>query len=309
MDSRPSPLSVNDRNGGRNGARGKDIPDRELAAGHVSGIHRPHQRKEEAAPFAEQPAAPVSAPIQKMASSLQQIVHRTQSPNGTARFSVTVSPMVFTSILAAAVCILVWCFYMGYMVGRGQNPEKHLEEIAGIIQSYKSTTAAPSTEQEKTQATAAEQGQPAAAQPAQAVQTAATTPQGAPVIPGVVVPGATPTSQTNLVSQPAESDKAAKEAAARDAKAKAATPAAAAPKEARYAYSFQLGTLANESDARAAASRCIKRGVHAVVQKRGKAWVVTASIRGTDKDAQHLKAVSKAAGMPSPSLISRKEIH
>lgn len=65
-----------------------------------------------------------------MAFSLQNFIRTTQTRDGSPRFVITLSAPASALIAAIIIVIVAWCFFMGFMVGRGQNPEKHLEEIA-----------------------------------------------------------------------------------------------------------------------------------------------------------------------------------
>ena len=68
-----------------------------------------------------------------MAFSLQNFIRTTQTRDGSPRFVITLSAPASALIAAILIVIVAWCFFMGFMVGRGQNPEKHLEEIAATV--------------------------------------------------------------------------------------------------------------------------------------------------------------------------------
>ena len=79
-----------------------------------------------------------------MAFSLQNFIRTTQTRDGSPRFVITLSAPASALIAAILIVIVAWCFFMGFMVGRGQNPEKHLEEIAAIVgQAKNDESAAP----------------------------------------------------------------------------------------------------------------------------------------------------------------------
>ena len=77
-----------------------------------------------------------------MAFSLQNFIRTTQTRDGSPRFVITLSAPASALIAAILIVIVAWCFFMGFMVGRGQNPEKHLEEIAAIVGQAKNDEAA-----------------------------------------------------------------------------------------------------------------------------------------------------------------------
>ena len=79
-----------------------------------------------------------------MAFSLQNFIRTTQTRDGSPRFVITLSAPASALIAAILIVIVAWCFFMGFMVGRGQNPEKHLEEIAAIVGQTKDDESAAS---------------------------------------------------------------------------------------------------------------------------------------------------------------------
>ena len=89
---------------------------------------------------------------------LQNFFRQTQGRDGTSHFVVTLSAPAFALAIAVVAVTLAWCFFMGFMVGRGQNPEKHLEEIAGMLQPAGQQAQAPAAKPED-----AAQGQDGAA--------------------------------------------------------------------------------------------------------------------------------------------------
>ena len=93
-----------------------------------------------------------------MAMHLQNFFRQTQGRDGTSHFVVTLSAPAFALAVAVVAVTLGWCFFMGFMVGRGQNPEKHLEEIAGMLQPAGQQAQAPAAKPED-----AAQGQDGAA--------------------------------------------------------------------------------------------------------------------------------------------------
>ena len=54
---------------------------------------------------------------------LQNFFRQTQGRDGTSHFVVTLSAPAFALAIAVVAVTLAWCFFMGFMVGRGQNPD------------------------------------------------------------------------------------------------------------------------------------------------------------------------------------------
>ena len=69
-----------------------------------------------------------------MALEMQSSVQRTRTRDGASRINFSLSAGALTLVGLAIVLVLGWCFYMGFMIGRGQNPEEHLQKIAAIWQ-------------------------------------------------------------------------------------------------------------------------------------------------------------------------------
>lgn len=216
-----------------------------------------------------------------MALNLQNFFRRSQTRDGTPRFSLTLSAPAAAMIGTIALVILGWCFFMGFMVGRGQNPEKHLEEIAGILQQNEKENAdtQPSASTDAGKDAAGTPSDTASAQdsPAQPAGTAA----------------------------PSVSDAAAPAPAPQPQKTPPAAPAA--PAEPSFVFSYRLATVKTQDAALLEQKRYAAKGIHCNIQKSGNIWTLVLTLRGTDKDDAALRQKIKAAGLASPMLLSRKK--
>lgn len=232
-----------------------------------------------------------------MALEMQNYVRRMQTREGSKRFAVTLSPAAMAVVGLGLLIILGWCFYMGFMIGRGQNPEEHLQRMAAILQ--------PADEQKAAQpgAAPAPEGQPAEAaaqdgQPAQ--QQAQAAGQPAPFVPGNV-PGY-PTFQQG---QPAQAAQAAKPAAQPKEQAKQATRPAQA--QAPYTFVYRMATVRSREDARSEQARYENKGFRTSIRAYGKSWALLHTFKGTDRDCEQFLADVKKAGLGAPARVSKKK--
>ncbi len=174
------------------------------------------------------------------------------------------------------VCAVAWAFFMGLMVGRGQNPHSGIAAITGISTSQ---PAAESTEKAPMPGASAEE---------------------APVAPVPDSGAAEETGAPRPAATQAQSRKPAQAAAPR------AKPASVSNE--RYNYVFQTGAYRNEKEADTASARLKKSGFRSSVRKSGRVWLVTVSLRGSQRQVENLIQKMKDLKMGKPLQISRKEI-
>ncbi len=230
-----------------------------------------------------------------MALEMSQYVHRTRTREGSSRFSITLSPVALSLAALGMLLILGWCFYMGFMIGRGQNPEEHLQRLAAVLQSGDKAE------------------QPAAAQEGAAVEAPATegaaapaAEQGAGQVPAAQgqVPGY-PVFQTQGAGKQAQAQPQAKGQAQAQPVAKQADKAQAG--QPTFTFVYRMATVFSREDARREQERYETKGFSTSIRQSGKSWVLQHTFKGTDRDCEIFLSDVKRAGLGQPSRVSRKK--
>ena len=216
-----------------------------------------------------------------MALEMQSSVQRTRTRDGASRINFSLSAGALTLVGLAIVLVLGWCFYMGFMIGRGQNPEEHLQKIAAIWQ-----------------------GNNAAATAGQGVQAAGTVPVQAPgevQTPGQLpaaaqMPGQTPAQAAGKPVVPGQPVfRTSSATAAPQATAQATQPQgtraekATAKGPATYTYTYRMASF------------------RVSIRKSGNSWALQHTFKGTDEDAAQFLRDVKSAGLGEPMRISRRK--
>ena len=251
-------------------------------------------------------------------------------PKPTATPGVTVSR--FSLILGGAIVVaaLGWAFFMGFMVGRGENPKEQVAEATSFLRDNGRDQAAATGQAGPEQAT--QPGQTAAPV---APNTVAGSEQGfgqipaqatagnvAPAAPGAVAPApqAAPTfdpharpkgeslaawgKQNQAAPAPKAPAKAQESKPVAPAKAKF-VPVATAPK---YAFTYQLGAYKNKAAAEAMQKKAAAKGQRCTVVQSGKVWLVTFQVRGTEEQARNTRMKLEQQGLGKAMLTSRKAV-
>ena len=243
-----------------------------------------------------------------MAMHLQNFFRQTQGRDGTSHFVVTLSAPAFALAVAVVAVTLGWCFFMGFMVGRGQNPEKHLEEIAGMLQPAGQQAAQPGQRpdgepaqgqddpagqdgqgdqngQDGRNADAGQDGQAGQnveeAGDAQRPQAQKPQPQGVPAQPPLK-DAIKPKPQ----AQPQE-------------KAEPGVPT--------FTYTYRLATVKSQEAAKSEQKRYARKGFSCVIRSLGTGFSLNLTVKGTEKDDQALRQRLKSAGLGAPMLLSKKK--
>jgi hypothetical protein len=242
------------------------------------------------------------------------------------------------AILGLVLVVAVgWSFFMGFMVGRGQNPETRVEQMTGLM----------SKDAPAPQAKAAPQGVPApeagasAAGPDQAqvpgqAPTAAPAPnqKGQKTSQGQNAAVAEPAAQNQETAQapaypfahPSGNGLAAwgikpgqqgAQGAAQSANSSGSqagnTPGAqvkAAPTKTgpQFDFVYQVAAFKTDEDADKLRTRLEGKGLKTRVQKNGKLVLVMVSIRGTEDDAFNLREDLRHMRLGVPILVSQKAV-
>lgn len=233
-------------------------------------------------------------------------------------FTLRLSRPAAAVALAALLMAVAWSFFMGVMVGRGQNPEARVEELTGFkadaaaspedapaqspsaAHAPEAPPAAPSGPQAAaTAAPAAPEDRGEAAPPAQAPGKPAY-PFGRPKGEGLTAWGIQPEAR------PQAGPAAAQEAGR---KPSGETPAAkTAPSRPQFDYTYQVAAFKKADEADKLRARLEARGIRARTRRSGRVTLVTAHLRGTDEAAAALGETLKGMRLDTPVLLSRKAV-
>lgn len=173
------------------------------------------------------------------------------------------------------ICAVAWAFYMGYMVGRGQNPEAGLHEITGLGNAPPASAGEVKTEE-------------SASEPAP-IPAALTRPQG-----------------EAATSAWAEAQKP--EQAPRPNPQRRPQPRQAAQNTVQYAYTFQLAAIREQAEAQKLQKSLQAKGIKASVRKSGKVFLVTTELRGGATEVSRLKERLKSLKLGEPLQVARKPL-
>ena len=230
------------------------------------------------------------------------------------------------TILAVAVG---WSFFMGFMVGRGQNPETRVEQMTSMISK---DTAAPKGKAAQPEAPApdapavaenaegqaaapgADNAAPAAAAPAQPGKPADAKGQKAAAQPqqGQQQAPAYPFSQPSANGMAAWGIKPGANQQGAQPGAQAGTAQAAKPAPAKtgpqFDYVYQVAAFKSDEDADKLRTRLEGKGLHTRTQKNGKLVLVMVNLRGTEDDAFNLREDLRHMKLGVPIMVSQKPV-
>lgn len=238
-----------------------------------------------------------------MALEMQSSVQRTRTRDGASRINFSLSAGALTLVGLAIVLVLGWCFYMGFMIGRGQNPEEHLQKIAAIWQGNNAAATAGQGVQAAGTVPVQAPGEvqtpgqlPAAAQmPGQTPAQASAQAAGKPVVPGQPV-----FRTSSATAAPQATAQATQPQGGRAEKATAKGPAT-------YTYTYRMATVRSQQDARSEQERYEAKGFRVSIRKSGNSWALQHTFKGTDEDAAQFLRDVKSAGLGEPMRISRRK--
>lgn len=242
-----------------------------------------------------------------MAQPLRKIRQRIAPAVPKGGFSFTLPPLAAGAVCIVMLACIGWAFFMGYMVGHGQNPGEEMRELTGIGRPDRETLA----EMDKAMAGSEDAGmrdkladlsrQPVGGAPAAPDGDTAAAPAAAkspypfnkPSDNGLAAWGNAPKG----AAQPASEKTAA------PAKPQAATNGAPL-----YDFVFQVAAFRNVDDADRLRQRLEGQGLRTRGQKSGKLTLVMVHMRGTDLDAANLKEELQRMRLGSPLQKSKKRV-
>ncbi|MFT3957584.1 MAG: SPOR domain-containing protein [Desulfovibrio sp.] len=270
----------------------------------------------------------MAAPLRKPRKSV------VSQPSGEKRrFVIRLSgPML--ALLGAILAVAVgWSFFMGFMVGRGQNPETRVEQMTSMIskdapkakpapEAPAPDAAAPAAPAETADAQipapgaeenqAAPAGAPQPGKPGQdqkGQKAAAQAPQGkqGQQSPQGAYPFAQP-SGNSLAAwgiKPGANQNAQGQGAQSGAQAAKPAPAKTGP---QFDYVYQVAAFKSDEDADKLRTRLEGKGLRTRTQKNGKLVLVMVSIRGTEDDAFNLREDLRHMRLGVPIQVSQKPV-
>ena len=252
------------------------------------------------------------------------------------RFTFSLSGVAVAALGLVLVAAVGWAFFMGFMVGRGQNPEKSVEQMTGMLRDEQVQPAAPAPQTapavgaqsaptaQPERAEQPEQAGSAAEVPASPADAAHATqaqqsPQAAPqeesafpfsrpqgaglaawgISPATPAPGAPAAPSTPPQSQRADPRQAQRASAAQPKAAQA---------EPLFDYSFQVAAFKDKADADKLRARMASTGLRSRQQKSGKVLLVLVNLRGTELDAANLREELQRMKLGKPLLASKKAV-
>ena len=274
-------------------------------------------------------AAPLRKPRKSVAS---------QPTGEKRRFVIRLSgPMaaLLGTILAVAVG---WSFFMGFMVGRGQNPETRVEQMTNMISKDAPAAKGKAAQQEApapdaaatAETTDGQNAAPTADNPTGAApqQTAAGKPADAKGQKAGQAQqpqqGQQPQAPAYPFSQPSANSMAAwgikpganqqgaqaqaggtQNGAPNGAQAAKPAPAKTGP---QFDYVYQVAAFKSDEDADKLRTRLEGKGLHTRTQKSGKLVLVLVNMRGTEDDAFNLREDLRHMRLGVPIMVSQKPV-
>lgn len=250
-----------------------------------------------------------------MAQPLRKIRQRIAPAEPKSGFSFTLPPLAAGGVCIVMLACIGWAFFVGYMVGHGQNPGEEMRELTGIGRPDRETLAEmdkamAGSEDASLRDKLADLGQ-------QSVGGAPAAPDGdaaaAPAAPAATAAPAVKNSHP--FNTPSDKGLAAwgnaPKGTAQSASEKTAAPArpqAAASALPLYDFVFQVAAFRNVDDADRLRQRLEGQGLRTRGQKSGKLTLVMVHMRGTDLDAANLKEELQRMRLGSPLQKSKKQV-
>ena len=241
-----------------------------------------------------------------MAQPLRKIRQRIAPAVPKGGFSFTLPPLAAGAVCIVMLACIGWAFFMGYMVGHGQNPGEEMRELTGIGRPDRETLA----EMDKAMAGSEDAGlrdklADLSRQPV----------GGAPAAPDGDAAAAPAAKSPYPFNKPSDNGLAAwgnaPKGAAQPASEKTAAPAkpqAATNGAPLYDFVFQVAAFRNVDDADRLRQRLEGQGLRTRGQKSGKLTLVMVHMRGTDLDAANLKEELQRMRLGSPLQKSKKRV-
>lgn len=201
---------------------------------------------------------------------------------------VMLSGPLLIALSLVLVCAVAWAFFMGLMVGRGQNPRESLPAMAGMLESEAQERPAPEFP-EKSDLAELPQGEGEA--------------QGPSGVLPLPVPGSAAGVHAPPTGAAAKAWPQAEQNPRIAPKPRQAPPAAADNR--KYDYVYQAAAFRSNADASKAQKAINGKGLRATVRKSGRVYLVMVNFRGTPAEMDKMLARMKSQGMNKPLQLSK----
>ncbi|MGE9985008.1 SPOR domain-containing protein [Desulfovibrio sp. SGI.169] len=235
-------------------------------------------------------------------------------------FSINLSRVAVATLGLALIAVVGWAFFMGFMVGRGQNPEKRVEQMTGMAHEEPTPQAVAGLAAELAAVPSAgvPAGQPTPAEPPPAdaagperpeisappAQTPPAYPFSRPQGAGLAAWGIRPEANTPAPG----TDAATRGQRAPAQAARPQTPQQAPRAEALFDFIYQAAAFRDKADADKLRARLEGKGLRTRQQKSGKVLLVLVLLRGTEPDAANLREELQRMKLGKPVLVSKKAV-
>ncbi len=268
---------------------------------------------------------PLRRPRQKTAAS--------PAASDKRRFTLRLSAPMATVLGVVLMAAVGWSFFMGFMVGRGQNPEQRVEQMTGLQrdkQAQQAPQGGPDTQNPPSAtppaatdpAATAQNGQGAqAGDPNTAGAQTAAGPEASAAPSGPEAAGATDASAYPFerpsggslaawgIKQPQAGGQVGAQAAQKPSNAQAAqAQKPAAPQAPMFDFVYQVAAFRSVDDADRLRKKLEERGIRSRLQKSGKVQLVMVSLRGTELDAANLREELGRMKLGAPMQKSKKAV-
>lgn len=219
-------------------------------------------------------------------SSLGKFLTRSSSQDGRpeagSRFALSWPLLVALTLVL--VCAVAWAFFMGYMVGKGENPNDSISAFTGIGED----------KGEIGSAGIAENGEALQGEAELKVENT----------PGGNMSAALAPASANL------DEKKPRVAQASPPKP-AAKPAPRLPRAnpgQKYNYTFQVAAVRNNAEAEKLRKDLTAKKLRASFHKSGKVYLVMVNLRGDLNDIDNMQDKLKSLGLGKPLQVGRKPL-
>lgn len=194
------------------------------------------------------------------------LIHKPGEESGGMRLSVSWAVLIGVCLVLA--CAVGWAFFMGLMVGQGQNPQTSIQTMTGL-------------------------GRTEAQETAQAPEVLPEPELAQPVIKPAVEPRE---PERPAPARPNPQPKPAQKAPQKQEQAQ------------QYDYTFQAAAFRTEADAKKLNSTINKNGMRSTVRRSGKVYLVVVSLRGDAGDVANLRKKLQSLKIGNPMQLSRKPV-
>lgn len=199
--------------------------------------------------------------------------------------AISLSLPVAIGLAVFLVCIVGWSFFMGLMVGRGQNPQVQIEAMTGDILKHPPEAESPEPELPE----AAPEEQASAPEPAPSpVNQPFTRPEGTGMEAWSQAPAATAPAPKKPPAPPVK--KADK------------------PKAPSFEYTLQIAVFKNLRDAEKLRATLQGKGIRCRIKKSGNAQLLLNTLRGSESDFSALQKKLAGLKLGRPLVLSKKPV-